>query len=290
MDRPVNEPEILAAVLRYQATELERDGELVLKLTEPLINGMLGRACTVRGVDFDDARSRIRLKVWRALKTYKPAGGRVFSYLNAVVQNHSRTICSEQLRDSIVLQPIEETDDIPVDGWRSAEAVEEIKFQLYSLRTICGRENERRAQRWLVRSLIQSEFSLPRHKLVRALRICFGVDVKSGRLIHDRTMLELRRVMLAGRTQFPRVNVSELRDKRERGLLKYRPFLCTGDFAKLCFLFRGLAPVIVGDLIEREMRTLNGEGTSERRREVIRKYLRAALDGFPDSVPLFPSE
>jgi hypothetical protein len=102
-------------------------------------------------------------------------------------------------------------------------------------------------------------------------------------------MLELRRTMLAGRERYPPINVAALRDKRERGLLKFKPYLNSANFAKLVFLLHGLAPALVSDLIERETKSLNGDGTPERRREIIRKYLYAVLEGFPGAAPLFPN-
>jgi hypothetical protein len=67
------------------------------------------------------------------------------------------------------------------------------------------------------------------------------VDLKTGWLIHDRTMLELRRTMLAGWRDYPPINVARLKDKRERGLLKFKAFLSEPDFSKLCFLMKNLA-------------------------------------------------
>jgi hypothetical protein len=128
---------------------------------------------------------------------------------------------------------------------------------------------------------------LPRHQAVKALCIVFSVDIKQGRLIHDRTMLELRRVALTGQEHFRAPNVAKLRDKRERGLLKWKPYLSEAHFAKFAFLLRGLAPAIVGDLIDREIRSLNGDGTPERKRQIVRKNLLAVLDGFPEAQPLF---
>jgi hypothetical protein len=282
----VNEREMLAAVIRYQQTLSSDDAGRVLELVDPLIRGMLARAATVR-MDHDDAYARLRIKIWKALKSYKPGSGRVFSYLNAVVQNCVRTICNEQLKDNREILPLDEATELPVDECRSREEMEDVHYRLMQIRTICTKDNELEAQRWLVRSLIQSDFSLPRHEAVRALRIVFAVDLKQGRLIHDRTVLELRRTLLNGRQRFPSINVAELRDKRERGLLKWKPYLSQAHFEKLVYLLRGLAPVIIGDLIDREVRALNGDGTPERKRAIIRKHLRHALDGFPHSEPLF---
>ena len=294
MDRPVNESELLAAVLAYQESKLERDAETVLRLADPLIHGMLGRAVTVYGVDVGDAYSRIRVKVWRALRTYRPEAGRVFSYLNATVQNSARTICNEHLRSSMMAHSSDETaescDENAVADWRSAEAMEDIQHKLCSLRTLCTRENELRAQKWLVRGLIQSGFSIPRHELVKALRIVFNVDLKTGRLIHDKTILELRRTMLGDRRGgYPPIDLAHFKDRRAHGLLRFKPYLSYPDFCKLCFLMKNLAPALLLDLIQRETRSLNGEGTPERRRAIIRKYLAGAINGFPDAAPLFPN-
>jgi hypothetical protein len=115
----------------------------------------------------------------------------------------------------------------------------------------------------------------------------FSVDIKQGRLIHDRTLLELRRLALNGREHFRAINVAKVRDTRERGLLKWKPFLSEAQFAKFGFLLRGLAPAVIADLIDREVRSLNGSGSPERKRQITRKYLQAVLDGFPQSEPLF---
>ena len=47
------------------------------------------------------------------------------------------------------------------------------------------------------------------------------------------------------------------------------------------------APAIIDDLINREIRSLNGDGTPERKRQIVRKNLLAVLDGFPEAQPLF---
>jgi hypothetical protein len=43
---PIDEPQLLAAVLRYKESGSQRDAEIALKLADPLIHGMLGRAVT----------------------------------------------------------------------------------------------------------------------------------------------------------------------------------------------------------------------------------------------------
>jgi hypothetical protein len=244
MSQPVDESELLTAVLRYQATQANPDAETVLGLLDPIINGMLARALTLDGVDLDEARSRIWLKVWKALHSYRPGGGRVFSYFNAVVQNYVRTICNERARYIEHFVPLgdlrADLAEGSTDSWKTHWAVEDISYHLSFVRTLCVKPAELEAQRWLVRSLISSEFSLPRHEAVRALRIVFGVDLRQGRLIHDRTMLELRRTVLGGRERFRQINTAKFRDRREKGLLKWKPYLSEGNFARLTHLMRGL--------------------------------------------------
>jgi hypothetical protein len=295
MAQTVNETELQIAVLRYQETKLGRDAEIVLHLADPLIRGMLGRAATAFGLDLEESRCKVQFKIWKALSSYRPESGRIFSYLNATVQNHTRSLCNEHIKNHerwvafTDLAPAEESENLEasINPWRSAEALEDIQHKLCSLRTLCTRENELRAQKWLVRGLIQSEFSIPRHEAVKALRIVFNVDLKTGRLVHDKTILELRRVMLNGRQHFPPINVCKLRDKRERGLLKFRPYVSQENFDKLVYLMRNLAPIIISDQIEKETRSLNGEGTPERKRAIIREQLNFAIDGYPNAVPLF---
>jgi hypothetical protein len=163
-------------------------------------------------------------------------------------------------------------------------------YKLLQVRTICSRPNELRAQRWLVRSLIQTEFALPRREAVRCLRIVFSVDLAPARLLHDQTLLELRRSTLDGRTHYPKVNEAVLRDKRERGLLKFRPFLSQVEFNKLIYLMRNLAPEILNHRIQQQLRALNGTRNSQTEQEVIRRNLDHALNGYPDSRPLFSEQ
>jgi hypothetical protein len=288
----ISEPQLLAAVLRFQETGSERDAEAALKLADPLIHGMTARAITVYRVDPRSSYNRVLYKVFRSLKTFRPDRGRCFSYLNTTVQNCVRTLCNEQLRDNereVSLEQLEaENWQEPFgDEFLSRWKLEDIHHRLRCLRTICTRSNELKAQRWLVNSLIKSEFTIPRHQAVRALQIVHAVDLKQGRLIFDRTLLELRRTMLAGRERFPEINISVLKDKRERGLLKFKPFLSQPNFDKLIYLMRGLAPAIIDERIAQGIRSLNGTRSPETEREVIRQNLRYALEGYPDARPLF---
>jgi hypothetical protein len=261
------------------------DAGAALQLCDPLIRGQLTRAQTI-AIDPDEAYSRVQIKIWKALKTFKrKRGSRVFSYLNAVAHNTMRTLCSEQRKDNGTQVTLEEAPE-PFECV-SPEEMEEIIHCLRQVKTICTRENEIHAQRWLVESFIRTEFSIPRHEAVRALQIAFAVDLKLGRLIFDRTVLELRRTLLNGRVRFPSVNIAELRDKREKGLLKYKPYLSHPHFSKLVFLLRGLAPAIVQNLIEQDLRKLNGNREPEARRAIVRRHLWSVLNGFPDAKPLF---
>jgi hypothetical protein len=97
----------------------------------------------------------------------------VFSSFNTVVQNHVRSITADTIREQSRYVSLEDlqTEGEPenlalasVDLWRSSEALEDIRHRLCTLRTICTRENELHAQRWLVRSLIATEFAIPRHE------------------------------------------------------------------------------------------------------------------------------
>jgi hypothetical protein len=214
--------------------------------------------------------------------------------LNTVTQNVARSASSETLRKSEQTVSFQELEAEPwvepsTDEFLSRQKLEDIIHRLRCLRTICTRPNEIEAQRWLVNSLISSEFTIPRHAAVRALRIVFAVDLRQGRLIFDRTMLELRRTMLAGRRNYPAINISILKDKRERGLLKFKPFLSRPNFDKLVFLMKHLAPAIVDDRIAQGIRSLNGTRCPKTEREVIRQNLGYVLNGGdPDARPLFP--
>jgi hypothetical protein len=293
---PVNETELLAAVLAFQKSGSDRDAQTVLRLADPLIIGMVARSATAYNFDYGDAYVRTQWKLWKALRSYNPISGRVFSYFNTVVQNHTRSLCNEHLQhhkrwiaftDLRAEDESENLAEASADPWRTEWQMEEIRHRLCTLKTSCVRENELRAQRWLVRGLISTEFSIPRHEAIRALRIAFDVDLKTARLIHDRTMLELRRTMLAGRRDYPAINIARFRDKRATGLIKFKLYLSQTNFNKLCFLMKDLAPQILSDLIDKEVRALNGDGTPERRREIIRKQLNHAICGYPDSRPLF---
>jgi hypothetical protein len=153
---PVNEQELAQAVLAYQESGSNRDAETVLRLADPLITGMVVRSATAFHFDFEDATNRVRLKIFKALRSYNPNAGRVFSYFNCVVQNHVRSLTTETIREQsrcVYLEDLAEQEgrdtlmEIAADPWRTEWLMEDIRGRLYSLRTICTRENELHAQR-----------------------------------------------------------------------------------------------------------------------------------------------
>jgi hypothetical protein len=100
------------------------------------------------------------------------------------------------------------------------------------------------AQRWLVKGMLDSEFRLKRHQAADSMRIVYGIDWARSRQLHDCTVLEIRRQLLPI-TEIPRITPSDLRGTRQFALAKYAHHLPPSDFAKLVFLMRNLAPVII---------------------------------------------
>jgi hypothetical protein len=290
----INENQLLSAVTEYQRSGSDQDGETVLKLLEPIVVGMVRRSCTYYGADVEEVRSRVWLKMLKALQSFQPHKGKAFSYFNCVCQNATRTYCSETIarNERFATTSLEALDDGPqaaINPWPSRWQVEELTHRLMQLRTTCTKPNELMAQKWLCNNLLETGFSYPRHKLVYALRVVFGVDLRQGRLIHDRTVLELRRTLLPHLLQlnghkFP--VASRLRGRHSRGLCKYRGYLDAAEFARLAHLLAGLAPAIVDDHVARELRALNGD-RAKRRDEVIRRCLLEAIHGYPHARPLF---
>jgi hypothetical protein len=65
MAQTVDESQILAAVLAYQQSKLDRDAETVLRLADPLIYGRVVRGAPASNFDLADVTNRVRLKISR---------------------------------------------------------------------------------------------------------------------------------------------------------------------------------------------------------------------------------
>jgi hypothetical protein len=127
---------------------------------------------------------------------------------------------------------------------RQTEALNDLNWRIYQLKTTCVDEHELEGQRWLVRGLVDSEFALKQHEASDAMSLVYGLSPVRSRQIHGRTLLEVRRQLLDV-VELPAVTRANLIGTRGKALARYCDQLSPSDFSRLAFLMRGLSPTAV---------------------------------------------
>jgi hypothetical protein len=119
------------------------------------------------------------------------------------------------------------------------------------------------AQRWLVRSLVDADFGLRRHEGSNAMTIVYGLSPKRSRLLHDATILEVRRQLLPA-TEIPATTKADLIGTRGHALWKFADQLSPSDFSKLAYFMKNLSPATLIPRPECLEWTLNGYPGAQR--------------------------
>ncbi len=243
-----DERAVCALVLSWQADQRTELMDKILLLAHPVITGVV----LTRGahtVDMEETLHHLRIKIWRKLSNYNCSKGRLYTYLTMVAHQTLDELQARQRRyqeryamtDVAVL---ESTPYSTAPEIRRTEILADIKWRLYQTRTVCTDPHELESQRWLVRGLLDSGFGLRRHEAADATVMVYGLHPRRARVLHDQTMLEVRRQLLDV-VKVPAITRRDLIGTRGHALAKYSDQLSAQDFSKLAYLMKNLAPAII---------------------------------------------
>jgi hypothetical protein len=266
-----SEQSVRELVLRWQQSgnqcpELMNE---ILLASRPVFSGVaLSRGVCAANVD--ETVHLMQIRIWRKLRSFDCARGRLFTFLTVVSHQLVTEIRSS---NRLHLQRFNPTGTESLDHWHSTqpevrldEVLNDLNWRIYGVKTTLVDEHELAGQRWLVRGLVDSQFALKRHEASDAMSIVYGIDPARSRQIHDRTLLEVRRQLLDV-AEIPAVTRRDLVGTRSKALARYSAALSPGDFSTLVFLLKNLSPMAVIPKTDR---------------------VDLILDGFPGAVPLFP--
>ena len=133
---------------------------------------------------------------------------------------------------------------------RRTEVSDDLRWRIFQVKTVCSDPYELESQRWLVKGLLDAEFKLRRHEAADAMSIVYGLHPNRARVLHDQTLLEVRRQLLDV-VQIPKIDISRLCGTRGHALARYSTQLSASDFSKLAYLMRNLAPTIIPPNVRR---------------------------------------
>jgi hypothetical protein len=273
-----DEEAVKGMVLEWQCDPRPELLNEILLRAEPAITGVLLERSSYLE-DLDEVLSLLRIRIWKKLPNYDPVKGRIFTYITIVVHQGLGDIWAKRTKykehhipaglDFLnhcngPMAPLDRSETVPMVPPDRGEIYEDIGHRISTVQTTVTDEHELEACRWLVRSFVDSEFAIRRHTCADAMSIVYGIDPARSRVLHDATLLEVRRTLLDV-VDIPEVEVADLRGTRAIALGKYASGLSSEDFSRLVFLMRGLAPAII---------------------EAGR--IDWILNGYPHARPLFP--
>jgi len=235
-------------VLKWQDSREPELIEEILRRCEPALAGTI----LARGgysADFNETLNALRIRLWRRLPKFDPSRGRIFTFVSLVA---GRSLIEIWSRRNLQARRYPEIDisvleSIRHSSWSRispAEALEDVWHRIMQVRTTCTDEHELSSQRWLVKGLLDAGFQLRRHHASDSMCLVFGLPAKRARVLHDQTLLEVRRQLLDV-VQVPKITTENLIGLRQFALAKYAPQLSSKDFSRLIFLMRNLAPAII---------------------------------------------
>jgi Sigma-70 region 2 len=267
-----DEQRVRKLVIQWQTTgQCSRLLNEILLLSQPLLTGVV----LSRGVspeNLDETVHHLRIKIWRKLRSFDCERGRLFSFLTMVVHQgldelQSRERIHQQRYGMVSAGILEQMNRATLPEVRKTEIVNDLNWRVRQLKSTVTDPFELEAQRWLVNGLVATEFGLYRHQAADSMSIVYGLSRERSRTLYDLTLLEVRRTLLDV-VEIPAVSRSSLCGTRGKALRRYADQLDAGDFSRLVFLMKNLAPIII---------------PKTDRIDLI-------LGGFPNSQPLFPSE
>lgn len=236
--------------------------EQIFKQTDRLLRALIFARGIYQYMELQEIISMIQTKIWRGLHLFDPERGTLHNFLTRVIHNRiSQAQIDTSKNTRHASMDDEDCLDVPHDNDENCFGMEDLVWRIYQVRTTCTDEMELEAQRWLVKSFVDSSFTIRRHHAANAMSTVYGIDRVRSRQLHDYTLLEVRRAILDGVVP-PDVDPEKLKGTRQKALRKYYDLMTPEDFSKLCFLMKNISSSVVGNVWD-------------------------VLDGFPDSKPLF---
>jgi len=241
------EEEALRLFNRYRENEDPAALDALVRFCMPIIVGIINRRNSTLFENFDELFSVALQKLGKILPRYNPARGRLFSYVTKATERVLITaVISARARNAHFLangyELLEAMVSLPAQEDHSE--IKKIACRIARLKTPRTDPAEREIQRTIVRMLLDTDFAPPRHKVAEVLTKIYRVSPKESRKLYDITLLAIRRELLDERRLRP-VDPSRLIHVQAKPLLRYRSRLSPLEFARLVFLMKSLAPILI---------------------------------------------
>ena len=242
-----DEAVIKALVLEWQETHSEYKFERILELIDGMVHAIVYTRGIHRYEEMDEIIQKLRIKIWRVLDMFDVERGSIHNFLTIVVHNtlgHINTelinraarFCSTESingeRSLLDRTPAPDTDTCASD---------DLNYRLMQVKTTRTDDRELDAQRWLVRSFIDSGFLIRRYEAANAMTKVYDIPGDRSRQLYDETLIEIRRQVI----NFIKIpHAGKMRGTRQKPLAPLREWLSEERFDKLVFLMRGIAPSV----------------------------------------------
>lgn len=269
-------------ITKFNASGDHESLNALLVHVEPLARQVLEYRASTKFEELDELLSRVRLKLWKSVRLFDPAKGTAFTFCATVIRSASMSAVGESWRRGERYCEITEAKACtsPAEV-ASREAMADIEHRVRQTKSACTDGYERRAQRWLVLSFLDSGFNLKRHEAADGAMRAFSISHPRSRQLFDLTMLSVRRELI-GEKRLPVIHPDLLRGSKLEPLRRYGVFLSQNDFSKLAVLMKDLAPNLV-----LAMRPENIGAIRRGEPEPTLDNLRLVLNGEPNARPLF---
>jgi hypothetical protein len=247
-DKFLSEEETIALVNAYVKDRKQEVFEEILDRIDGMVHAIIYERGIHRFEDIDEIMQKLRIKIWRVLPQFDASRGKFFTFVTIVVHNTLGHINTELINRSSRFTSIESNGESSLLDVLPApedycDVREEVNVNIMNVRTTCTIYKEIKAQRWLVLSFIESQFTIRRHEAANAMVKVFAISKDRSRELYDQTLLELRRQLLH-HAKIPTMKLSQLLGTRQKPLAPYLKTQGQERFDKLVFLMRGVAPSV----------------------------------------------
>ncbi len=238
-----DEEEVKALVVLYLKNKSSDVFAEILRQIDGVINAIIYERGIHRYEEMDELLQKIHIKIWRVLSKFDPARGKLYSFITIVTHNTLGHINTELINRSSKFTPLEcNGEKSLLDTLQAkdddAEMREDVGVNIKKILTTCTIDKEINAQRWLVLSFVESNFSIRRHEAANSMMKVFAISKERSRELYDQTILEVRRQLLQY-AKIPTVKVSQIKGTRQKALAAYFKTQGQERFNKLVFLMRG---------------------------------------------------
>jgi hypothetical protein len=242
-----DETVIKALVLDWQEFHTEACFERILELIDGMVHAIVYTRGIHRYEEMDEIVQKLRIKIWRVLDMFDVERGSIHNFLTIVVHNTLGHINTELINRAARFCSTESMngersllDRTPAPDCDTCGS-DDLTYRLMQVKTTRTDAKELDAQRWLVRSFIDSGFLIRRYEAANAMTKVYDIPGDRSRQLYDETLVEIRRQVI----QFIKVpHAGKMRGTRQKPLAPLREHLTEERFDKLVFLLRGIAPSV----------------------------------------------